>query len=196
MADLVAIRRDIERAFAEVAYPGDDNIVRGSTETSTRIVQAFRGRNWRDLPVRELNASGELAEALDLMTPSAFRYFLPGFMLLGLGEVERDVGNVGNMAEAALQFRIDRSSGDLLSKSLPAYSRQIEENRKEAISGVLGLDTRQMIAVRGYLIVKREYIAELLGSSSAARTLLDPLNNSVRYLDQLIKWKQEMSGGA
>jgi hypothetical protein len=73
------LKLEIEEAFAEVEYPGDENLTDhpGCPECA-EIAAYFRGRDWRDHPVGEMRAH---ASALSLFTPVAWHYFLPAFLL-------------------------------------------------------------------------------------------------------------------
>jgi hypothetical protein len=75
----------IERAFADVAYPGDDGICKGVTDEARRlgteeanIEAVFRGRHWRDVPVENLSL---YSATLSFLTPEAYRFYLPAYML-------------------------------------------------------------------------------------------------------------------
>jgi hypothetical protein len=59
-------RESIESAFAEVPYPGDDNIADHQNCLECEELRTY------------------LHEALPLLTPEAFRFFLPGYMLAAL----------------------------------------------------------------------------------------------------------------
>lgn len=75
-------RELIEAAFADVPYPGDDHIAYHDCDECDDIRAFFRGKSWRELSLPELY--GWFA-AINLLTPQALHYFLPGFMLASLG---------------------------------------------------------------------------------------------------------------
>lgn len=82
----------IESAFHDVPYPGDDHLV-PKTPVSDRerqeIAHDFGGRDWHDLDVAYLR---QRSEALFLLTPEAFRYYLPAYMRAAiLDPVEADL---------------------------------------------------------------------------------------------------------
>ena len=82
---VMTIRESIESAFADVPYPGDDNVTRCTHEDCLEcdaIAAYFRGTTWRDHTVEQLR---EHQSAITMFTPEAFRYFLPAFMLQSLG---------------------------------------------------------------------------------------------------------------
>jgi hypothetical protein len=75
-------RELIEAAFADVPYPGDDNIADHQDCLECDDVRAFFcSKSWRDLKFPELRDF-----PLPLLTPAAFHYFLPGYMLACLDD--------------------------------------------------------------------------------------------------------------
>jgi len=75
-----ALAREIEAAFAEVRYPGDDRLVYDSTGKHlecAEVAAALRGRHWRELSVEELSYS---PSNLHFMTPDAIHYYLPAYL--------------------------------------------------------------------------------------------------------------------
>ena len=97
----MALKQMIEKAFAEVAYPGDNNITRcpyGCRECR-RIAEYFKGRDWTGHTVEELRACHV---ALALFTPEAFHYFLPAFMLASLDTYEK-----GDLIPDAIRFHFE-----------------------------------------------------------------------------------------
>ena len=84
------IKAAILDAFQEVPYPGDDLLVvdnSGRDPECREIATAFRGRDWRTVSLQTLR---ENAEALPLLSPSAFRYYLPAYMI-GCAEAYYDL---------------------------------------------------------------------------------------------------------
>jgi hypothetical protein len=83
-----AVRRRINAAFANARYPGDDNIgydKTGQNLECKQIAEHFRGMSWPDVDLAFLREYGEHADAsacLTFMSPEAFRYYLPAFLLV------------------------------------------------------------------------------------------------------------------
>jgi len=73
----MSVRQTIESAFAQVGYPGDDNIIHCICPICRNIAAYFRGTRWE---VHSLESLRKHQLALSLFTPEAFRYFLPAFM--------------------------------------------------------------------------------------------------------------------
>jgi hypothetical protein len=70
-------RESIESAFAEVPYPGDDNIADHQNCLECEELRTYlRGKTWKELSFPKLH---DFHEALPLLTPEAFRFFLPVF---------------------------------------------------------------------------------------------------------------------
>ena len=64
-------------AFAETPYPGNENLVIGGDPECRRVASAFEGKNWKEVTAEMLRTYGD---ALPLLTPAAFRYYLPAYM--------------------------------------------------------------------------------------------------------------------
>jgi len=82
---------EIEAAFADVPYPGDDRIVvpcRGDTEVE-EYREAFRGKHWREMTsawlVWQFNA-------IHFFADEALRFFLPGYMIATISDPYRQGG--------------------------------------------------------------------------------------------------------
>jgi hypothetical protein len=74
----------IERAFADVVYPGDDHLVydaSGYHLEAAEIATAFRGRHWRDVPLATLKRE---SSGLFFMTPAAYRFYLPAYLIAAI----------------------------------------------------------------------------------------------------------------
>lgn len=73
------IAHEVEEAFADVPYPGDDKLLRYSFSVDNdTVLESFRGKHWKEISPEEL----QLNEAhLSLFSPEAFCFFLPSFMV-------------------------------------------------------------------------------------------------------------------
>jgi hypothetical protein len=75
--------REIEAAFADVEYPGDDALVDGSYgEDPAAITAELRGEtDWRRLSSERLDrVPGGRGTALAFFSDAAFRFYLPAYM--------------------------------------------------------------------------------------------------------------------
>jgi len=69
----------IEEAFATSGYPGDDHIAHHQNYNPSdgwNCAEVFRGKAWQDVEPAAL-----IKCAIPFLTPEAFRYFLPAYML-------------------------------------------------------------------------------------------------------------------
>jgi hypothetical protein len=76
---------EIQAAFAATPYPGD-GLVHGG-EYGDEIGRDFRGRAWRDLTPDVLRHHSWACSLL-FMTPEAFGYYLPAFLIASLRDGE------------------------------------------------------------------------------------------------------------
>jgi len=86
--EIAALKRRIREAFADVPYPGDDYLVAHANygDAYTLTKEAFRGLDdWRTLDPTFLDESLDgWGSALSFFTPSAFRFYLPAYLLADL----------------------------------------------------------------------------------------------------------------
>ncbi|BCM89691.1 hypothetical protein IAD21_01538 [Abditibacteriota bacterium] len=72
-----ALKAAIWAAFDDVSYPGDDNIgILGGRDDAKRVTEWYRGVDWRSLTPDTIWSFG-----LSWMTPEAFHYYLPAYLL-------------------------------------------------------------------------------------------------------------------
>lgn len=72
------LAQQVEIAFSDVPYPGDDNIAKSpNTSLSSGISTLFVGKNWQEVPLSSLFQE---RLSLGLFTPEAFCYFFPAFL--------------------------------------------------------------------------------------------------------------------
>jgi hypothetical protein len=89
-ADISAVRAALASAWATAEPPLDDEIVHdgcGRPECAA-IGAYFRGRRWDELDARDVRALPASDALSALLSPIAFRYFLPGLLGLVLDELE------------------------------------------------------------------------------------------------------------
>jgi hypothetical protein len=83
------IAREIEEAFADVPYPGDDKLVDNpDLYGRDMIIEAFRGKHWKEITIDVLYWH---RDSIGLFSPEGFRFYLPCFMigaLLHIGETD------------------------------------------------------------------------------------------------------------
>ena len=72
------LTEQIERAFADVPYPGDDRIVENPADLeSSNLRNRFKGKHWSTLSLKTLM---DERSGLPLLTPEAFRFFIPAYL--------------------------------------------------------------------------------------------------------------------
>ncbi len=84
------LKRWVQDAFADVVYPGDgdrDIIVSGSPSCCAECGEThelFRGKHWREVAESELQNYGW--GGLALLTPQAWLFYLPAYLLVSLSQ--------------------------------------------------------------------------------------------------------------
>jgi Family of unknown function (DUF6714) len=82
----LSTKKNIASAFAATVHPGNDNLVAtgaGIDPESREIADAFRDKRWQEVSSGMVR---QYAEALPLLTPDAFRYFLPAYMMASIDD--------------------------------------------------------------------------------------------------------------
>jgi hypothetical protein len=72
------VRAEIVQAFGNSQYPGDHNLVIGNDMECEEVAEAFKGKEWDSLSPAFVR---EQKDALSLLTPEAFRYFFPAYLI-------------------------------------------------------------------------------------------------------------------
>lgn len=79
MGEIEFPMEEMKNAWADVPYPGDDQLISHNCLECEEIQSYFRGRGpWDNFPVQGLRYH---SAALSLFSPKAYQYFLPAFML-------------------------------------------------------------------------------------------------------------------
>jgi hypothetical protein len=76
--ELEQVTAQIEAAFAETPYPGDENIGWGCGSEGLELEKAFQGKHWKELT---LNLILEYCSEIPCTTAEGFRFYLPAWML-------------------------------------------------------------------------------------------------------------------
>ncbi len=106
----------IHESFDNIPYPGDKNIGAhppGVCLETDAVVEFFHGKQWQDITLEELQEGykGDASACLDFMTPDAYRFYVPAYMLIALSNYnDADV-----IADTAINSFIppDESSDDM-----------------------------------------------------------------------------------
>lgn len=143
----MSTRELIEIAFADVPYPGDDNIADHQNCPECDDVQAFfRGKSWRDLKFPELR---DFHSSLPLLTPQAFQYFLPGYMLATMGNWDQaemipygilSIGGYSDETDAVQERREDAEIFNQKQReAIVAYLRELQSSPEWSYDGDHGI---------------------------------------------------------
>lgn len=74
----MGLREDIWAAFPYTPYPGDRILTTCACDECRWEVRNLRGKSWKQIGVSDLGGDG------GSMSPEAFRYYLPGLLVLAL----------------------------------------------------------------------------------------------------------------
>jgi hypothetical protein len=189
-----SVLRIIRRAFRDVPRPDDERLVRDAHDAeSAEAAEVFAHWHWRDLSASDLHP--RYVDALFCMTAPAFRFFLPGFMVVSIEEYdeadtipdavlialtppdilrEESRERLNTAPESSLDLN---GLGEFLreaeARSLtPSYPRQFEDQKERFEEKVRGLRRYEMVAVAEFL----SYMIETHGgdfSSGKIERLLD-----------------------
>ncbi|MCP3869790.1 MAG: hypothetical protein GY703_17190 [Gammaproteobacteria bacterium] len=109
-----ALIQEIESAFKERAYPGDQNIARESVGDDSCednwVADCFRGKRWQDIRWESILSASNLDPQafIFFLVPEAFAYYMPALLKIALR-----VNEAPELAES-LQFALtpdmDRNS--------------------------------------------------------------------------------------
>ncbi len=152
MGDTVEkLKKEIECAFANVAYPGD-NRLRGSNEGSEPYLleREFRGKSdWRRLDAGFIDQAPDgFASALSFFSAEAFQFYLPAYLVA-------DLQGLLSMTDPVfyLCHGFDNSSRDEFVNPR-RYGRKTWFDSRRARYGLF--DEAQRRAISGYLRYKRD----------------------------------------
>ena len=75
----------IRQVFAEVPYPGDDDIIstpehRAVCDECSGLHESLAGRGWTEL-VEDDASGGEVGHAMSFYTPAGWQYYLPAYLI-------------------------------------------------------------------------------------------------------------------
>jgi hypothetical protein len=80
------VAKQVENAFGEVPYPGNDRLVEGSSSETIEVENFLRDRRWQELQFADLINNHE---SLFFMTPEAIRFYLPAYLIVSLLHYEK-----------------------------------------------------------------------------------------------------------
>ncbi len=84
-----ALRQYIEDAFADMVYPGDQNIATNPNhcDECSETDDFFKDKHWQELsgPNQKLQTGWG---GLSFLSPPAWRYFMPAYLIVGISDGE------------------------------------------------------------------------------------------------------------
>lgn len=92
--DAQALAARVSRSFLEVPAPDRITVLPAEEDfESALIMQAFRGKHWSELTPELVQGR---PEAIAFLSPEAFRFFLPGYLLIAIQDLSGlDVSLIG-----------------------------------------------------------------------------------------------------
>jgi len=155
------LRKQIEDAFAEVAYPGDDQLVLDSSGyhlECNQVAAVLKGKHWKQVPLDLLRQI-----ALAALTPEAYRFYLPAFLVAGSLHYDE-----ADLIPDSVVFSLLPPSDP---HDIVVYG-EIDKKRREIFTPA------QRAAVRAFLEFLKQYHAEddPLGDVDRAIESLNPIS--------------------
>lgn len=99
------ILTSITQAFSDISYPGDQRLASIPPpycvpSEDAYVVSYFKGKRWTEVSFTDLrkNYAGPPDACLSFMSPHAFRYYLPAFMVIAI--TDHDIADM--VAHSAL----------------------------------------------------------------------------------------------
>lgn len=79
----------IEEAFKDVPYPGDENIVDDPNHCPEceEVSEAFKGKHWKEV----VSSLHSFPDNIYLLTPEAYQFYLPAFLIYSILKDESDM---------------------------------------------------------------------------------------------------------
>ena len=133
---MTSLEERIEGAFANIRYPGDDNLTvydrRGREHDDT--FKLLRGKTWQEFPLQEF-MSGDTP--IPDLTPEAFHYYMPA-LLTGALNCSQDLSST-------LVFYLTPSSYEQLADEYP-HDRQFYRSIFSKRVALFSAEQRKVIA--------------------------------------------------
>jgi hypothetical protein len=177
----------IERAFADVPYPGDDRICEGVTAAhrqspseEARIAAEFRGRHWREVPLENL---ARYSATLCFLTPEAYRFYLPAYLRTVIGLSREDMQRVPRAGDLEQEILFSLTPATDIPYSTDHTHQRIDpldREQKAAVRAFLHWIYRQRLRERGELFPGEQSVLTYWGypeghPSPSIQKVTDPL---------------------
>ncbi|MHC4692285.1 MAG: DUF6714 family protein [Planctomycetota bacterium] len=77
---LQRLKDEIEGAFRDIPYPGDDNIAANKRDEYEEGLAEFKGKHWKDITFEFLVPYHK--SSAHFLTPEAYRFYLPAYLMV------------------------------------------------------------------------------------------------------------------
>lgn len=146
-SDILKLKSEIETAFAEVPYPGDGNLIETRIPEDQDAAEFFKGvkwQDWKEKPGQLL--SPRVNGYLFFLSPAAFRYYLPLYMIFALTDY----------------YASDSLPGEVISSvTFGGIDPKLREHTERRMSG---MTSAQLKVILDYLeFFKREHAGDWSG---------------------------------
>lgn len=130
MSKLAELRDQIERAFSDVPYPGDDHIAaRQRGWLYPELIADFKGHHWRDVPTATVRAH---FDELSLFSEVGTQFYLPAYLLGALVDQEIQYFLLSNLTI----HTPEEDKGEFRDFFLRKYSK-LTQPQKDAVKAFL-----------------------------------------------------------
>ncbi|HEX2570552.1 MAG TPA: DUF6714 family protein [Polyangia bacterium] len=134
-----ALQRQIEEAFADVPYPGDDHIIDDPNDwEAAELLACFKGKHWKELGYEDL-----FQNSLSFVGIDAYAFYLPAYLLGALDDYKDLISVVFGLC--------------------PTWSEEDAEHLQWQLRRYDRLNNRQRAAVRSFLEYMREEMSQYFG---------------------------------
>ena len=125
-------------SFQDVPYPGDDHLLLPTeVSESPEVRKEFTGKTWREISpgIGKDGVMHYAPDALDWLSPEAFRYYLPAYLIVCVEDIKR--------ADVIPEILITRLSP--LKGQADANLSNVAERRFEQISATFSQNQKNVI---------------------------------------------------
>lgn len=154
---LEALKREIEAAFADVPYPGDEHIAYSNIDADgSKLAAAFKGKPWKELTAHDLHWH-EMA----FLSREGLHYYLPAYLLASLED------HSGTLFEDIRPFTVYGLT--LMDEDSPR-SRRLRESQSKEFEIFTSAQKR---AIRSFLEYARDAWADEFTAEDSPKKALD-----------------------
>lgn len=160
-----SVAQKIDDAFADVPYPGDDHICKKGSD-GAELTKALRGVHWRDLEIATI-ASHHVD--MPLLTPEAFRFYLPAFMLALMSHYQ----HAGTLPMSLLHNLMPPDSGSLEKFMDNATDPSKQGRVGDFLNRLIAFSPKEKAAIRLFVETYDKWCPKLRGEQRLMQKALD-----------------------